>query len=46
MTFVIFVSLGLDVWIVGVIWTLLGIVYYLVWTKGMHHTMDLERSVA
>ena len=45
-TFVIFVSLGLDVWIVGVIWTLLGIVYYLVWTKGMHHTMDLERSVA
>ena len=44
-TFVIFISLGWTVWIVGLIWTALGIVYYLVWTKGMHRTMDLERKV-
>lgn len=45
-TFVIFISLGWTVWIIGLIWTALGIAYYLVWTKGMHRTMDLERKVA
>ncbi|MEE1295310.1 MAG: APC family permease [Bifidobacterium sp.] len=45
-TFYIFVSLGLEVWIVGVIWTVLGIIYYFVWTKSLHHTMDLERTVS
>ncbi|KFI65242.1 APC family permease [Bifidobacterium cuniculi] len=45
-TFYIFVSLGVKVWIVGVIWTVLGIVYYLVWSKGLHHTVDLEQSAS
>lgn len=45
-TFVIFISLGGTTWIIGASWTVLGIIFYLVWTKLLHHHVDLERSIA
>lgn len=44
-TFYIFISLGGLVWAVGGTWAVLGIIYYFVWTKGLHHKVDLEKSI-
>ena len=40
-TGVIFCSLGGEVLIVGTVWLVLGIIFYYVWTKALHHTPDL-----
>ncbi|NEG70629.1 APC family permease [Bifidobacterium sp. BRDM6] len=45
-TFVIFVSLGVEVWIVGTTWLVLGIAYYLWWTKAKKHKIDLLSTVS
>lgn len=40
-TGVIFCSLGAQVLIIGTVWLVLGIVFYYVWTKALHHQPDL-----
>lgn len=40
-TFYIFISLGGLVWIVGASWTVLGIIWYLVYIKAQHRTLNL-----
>lgn len=40
-TGVIFCSLGGEVLIVGTVWLVLGIIFYYVWTKALHHKPDL-----
>lgn len=37
----IFCSLGTPVLIIGTVWLVLGIVFYYVWTKALHHAPDL-----
>lgn len=44
-TFGIFMSLGAEVLIIGTVWLALGIAYYLVWTRGMHHTVNLLQDI-
>ncbi|EFA23046.1 APC family permease [Bifidobacterium gallicum] len=41
-TLIIFISLGALVWIIGVIWLVIGIAFYFVWTKKLHHSVDLR----
>lgn len=45
-TFVIFVSLGATVWIIGTSWLVIGIIFYLVWTKKLHHTVNLLQDIS
>lgn len=45
-TFIIFVSLGAKVLIIGTVWLVIGIVYYLVWTKKCGHKINLLASAS